>query len=120
MSCVDANVRDWALELEDREMKRLGRKRPAARVSLAKRLGVAPGLLESLRRGRGKGLRGIIERLIAGEYIQQMEAEIGRITRTLDLARQRFDRFEGEYPAEVRAAETALQDARDKLAKIKG
>lgn len=117
MTCVDAEMRRWARELEDGEMRRTGKQRPFARQALADRIGVASGTLENIQRGRSKGLRRWIEDKIAAAVAHEVELEISRLERTLEEARRRLGR---SAATEIGEAEAAIENARDKLAKIKG
>lgn len=105
MSSIDIAARQWAIELEDRERMRSGVPLPVARRTVARRLNIAPGTLDGLRRGRGKGMRAwLVERLQAA-IIAELQHEIGRLEHALQMARQcGMDTRESE----VCAAETQL------------
>lgn len=115
MTCVDVTVREWTRQLEDTEVRRSGRSRAEARERIAARTGLALGTLENIRRGRGKGLRRWIEDKIAWAVIKDAEAEIGRLNRVLEMARQRV---EGGSSDEIREAEASIQAARKAIGKI--
>lgn len=57
MASVDYLTREWVGRLERQEAARLGTDLADARRRVARRLGIAPGTLENLRRGRTKGVR---------------------------------------------------------------
>ena len=56
---------------------------------VAREVGVAPGTLENLRKGRSKGLRGWIERKIDAALGRALEREAARINHELAMAKAR-------------------------------
>lgn len=88
MSVIDATAREWAMELEKREMARSGVRLPQARAAVARRLNVSPGTMEGIRRGRGKGMRAWLVDRIQAAFIREIESEISRLTHVLEIARQ--------------------------------
>jgi hypothetical protein len=87
MSCVESAARDWAKALEDREQKRSGVALPEARRAVARRIGVAPGSLENIRRHRTKGVRAWVYESIRAEFMRESEKEIKRLEHELAMAR---------------------------------
>jgi len=108
---LDHSVPAWSHLLEERE-KRRGMKLPDARRSVANKIGVSPGTLENLSRGRFKSLRLNIVEAIRNAVIRELESEIAALSHELDLARQ-----SGAHPAspEIIEAATAVQTARELL-----
>ena len=106
------SVAQWVEALERDCMQRDGVKLPEARVTIARRLGVAPGTLENLRRNRTKGPRvGIVEKLRAA-MIALLQSEMRRLDAQLEMVR----RCGGEHREhDIRAAAAALADARKVL-----
>ena len=88
MSAIDSAARDWTAALEDRERSRSGASLPIARRAVARRLGVAPGSLENLRRGRTKGVRAWLFERLRAAFIREAQQEINRLQHELDIARQ--------------------------------
>lgn len=105
-----------AARLERREMSR-GFSRNDARSRLARKLGVSPGTLENLGRGRLKRtidgftyrLRALLER--------ELEAEIERLAHELEMVRASRD---GADPVAVCEIETHLAKAKALLREGRG
>lgn len=74
--------------LEDRETARLG-KLAVARATLARRIGCAPGTLESLRKGRLKRIEGWLHDKLMNLLVSEIEAEIRRLNAELENYRAR-------------------------------
>lgn len=80
---------EWSRKLEDREAARSGRSVSEARLTVARRLGAAPGTLQSLRKGRLKqiaahvyeGLRALVIRELEHERVA-LEHELQVLTQT--------------------------------------
>lgn len=85
---IELSARDWAAALEDREQTRSGVSLPNALATVARRIGVAPGSLENLRRGRSKGVRAFLYEKIRAAFIRECEQEMRRLAHELELARQ--------------------------------
>jgi hypothetical protein len=81
-----ADTREIARVLETREAVRSGRL-AFARQILARRVGCAPGTLESLRKGRLKRIEGWLHRKLEALLVRELEAEINRLTHELAKAR---------------------------------
>lgn len=114
MSAV-ANVEDarqFARRLEDREAARSGATLHFVRPVVARRIGVSPGTLENLRRGRLKDVRkSIFDSLKAG-VIREIEAEMRRCEHELQILRQTGADPRSDEIAEV---EAGLAKAREAL-----
>lgn len=113
MSAMDSAARNWASALEDRERVRSGAALPIARRAVARRLGVAPGSLENLRRGRTKGVRAWLFERIRSAFIQEAQQELQRLSHELDVAIQsgmdpRDDQM-GEVVAHIEALKGLLK-----------
>lgn len=109
----DDDVRRWARRLEEREATRSSTPLPIARTAVARRVGVAAGTLESIRRGRLKGVRTWIADRIKMAFVRELEAEIAALSHELDLLRQggvdpRSDQI-GEVEAHLAAARRLLR-----------
>lgn len=84
---ADLQAQEWARSLEDRERARSSLPLQGARKIVARHLGVSPGTLENLRRGRIKDVRaGLLERLRTA-VVRELETEIGRLNHELEMAR---------------------------------
>lgn len=102
----------WAERLERRERERSGLPLHQARPVVARKLGIAPGTLENLRRGRIKDPRqSLFDRLRTG-VIRELEAEMRRLETEIHVLRQI-----GSDPRddEITAAETDLASIRAAL-----
>jgi hypothetical protein len=85
---IDDKAQQWLRSLEDRESARSNMPLQDARKVVARRLSVAPGTLENLRRGRIKGIRaGLFERLRMA-VVRELETEIGLLNHELEMARR--------------------------------
>lgn len=80
------DTREIARVLEDREAARVG-KLPIARQSLARRIGCAPGTLETLRKGRLKRIERWLHEKLEALLIKEIEAEIRRLSHELETYR---------------------------------
>jgi transposase-like protein len=87
MSSIDVAAREWVVRLEDAERKRSGSALPIARAAVARHLGVAPGTLENIRRGRTKGVRGWIADRLCAAVTEHIQFEIARLEHDLEVAR---------------------------------
>ena len=81
------DTREIARVLEARETERSG-KLPFARQNLARRIGCAPGTLESLRKGRLKRVERWFHEKLESLLIGEIEAEIRRLTFELETYRR--------------------------------
>lgn len=112
-SAVWGEVRGYARRLEDNYRQR-GLTREQARNDVARDLGVTPGTLENISRGRLKDplrLRGLAA-ILHGAVTRELEREVARLSHELEIHRQT-----GVDPRadEVVAAEAALVEAREAL-----
>jgi transposase-like protein len=78
----------FARVVEDSEAVRLGIQVRAARKSVARRLGVAPGTLKNLRSLRAKVVPNWLMVRIRAEFINVLQAEIRRLEHQITIARQ--------------------------------
>lgn len=81
-------VASWSTELDQREQLRNGGNIASARKRVARRIGVAPGTLENIRRGRTKGVRNWIVSKIYDALMSEKQNEIRRLTHELEILRQ--------------------------------
>ena len=88
MTCVDTFARDWTSRLQRREIARSEVTKPVARRMVAREIGVSPGTLENIERGRTKGVRGWIVERIKAAVIRELEAEIRGAQHELEVVRQ--------------------------------
>ena len=114
---ADAMTRNWVEKLEKTEAARTGVPVTVARRAVARRLGVSPGTVENIRRGRTKGVRAWIADRVANAVIREIEAEIRGLSHELQIARQCGGRTgEGEIN-EIQADIAALAAALKGLAR---
>lgn len=112
---VVANVADaqrFTERLETIEAQRSGAPLTVVRPTVARRLGVAPGTLENIRRGRIKDVRkGVFDSLKDG-LIRELQAEMRRYEFELQILRQT-----GTDPRspEISEVEAGLAQARKAL-----
>lgn len=105
---IGTNARSWAERLEAMETRRCG-SADIARERLARRLGVAPGTLSSLRKtGRAKRIAADFYARLQAHFIRGLQDEIAQATHEIALARQA-----GLDPRETEMArlEAAVADA---------
>lgn len=69
-------ARDWGKALEDRERSRTGRSSVEARRRVAAQVGVAPGTLENLRKGRLKNIAAHVYDRLRCLVIAELQAEV--------------------------------------------
>ncbi len=110
MSTLELSARDWASALEEREQTRSGVSLPNARATVARRIGVAPGSLENLRRGRSKGVRAFLYEKIRAAFIRECEQEMARLAHELEMARQAGLRSDSVEIGEIKAHFAALRE----------
>ncbi len=109
-------VADWSAELERREQHRSGVRLMEARKRVAHRLGVAPGTLENIRRGRTKGVRAWIAERILNALMRELETEMRRLSHELSrLKKCDLDAREDE----VSQVEALLEATREILERRK-
>lgn len=110
MSALEFTAREWATALETTERKRSGASIPNARRSVARRIGVAPGSLENLSRGRTKGVRAFLYERIRAAFIRECEQELKRLAHELEMARQAGLRVDGDEVGEIEAHFAAIKE----------
>lgn len=111
----DEQAGRWLSLLESRE-RSAGKSAPGARATVARRLGVLPGTLENISRGRTKGVRAWIFETLRAAVIRDLEGEIQKLEHELEVARLCASRLDED---EVFAAQAAIRNAR-RLLKITG
>lgn len=102
------DTREIARVLEDREAARVG-KLPVARQSLARRIGCAPGTLETLRKGRLKRVERWLHEKLEALLVGEIESEIRRLT--LELEAYRRTRGDAASAPEMARLVAAIADA---------
>lgn len=78
-------ARDWTRRLEDREAARSGLSVKEARPIVARRLGVAPGTLESVRKGRLKTIAAHIYDRLRLNVVAELQAEMRALEHELHV-----------------------------------
>lgn len=86
---LDQDAKRWATVVEDGEAKRLGKNVEDVRPIVARRLGVVPGTMENLRKGRVKGVRTWVYGRLRALFIEELQYEIQRLQHELFLVHQR-------------------------------
>jgi hypothetical protein len=107
-----ATAERWTKALEFTEAKRLGVDMTEARASIARKLNVAPGTLEGIRRRRTKVVPSWLMSRICGAFVASLQMEIQRLEHEINIARQT-----GVDPRDdvLRAAETQVAKAKEIL-----
>lgn len=114
------SARDLALGLLTRERARHGGARGAVQARVGRRIGVLPGTLETLSRGRLKRLEAwVLARLVAGT-IEDLKREIRRHDRDLEAARRCAVDLDPSEVVEVEAHLAQMRDTLDALAPGQG
>lgn len=80
-------ARGWERVLVGKESARSGRSSNAARQRVASKVGVAPGTLENLRRGRLKDITAHLYAKLHASVIAELEAELRHVEQELEIAR---------------------------------
>lgn len=88
LTYVETFARDWARQIEDREAGSSGVPVSTARKSIARRIGIAPGTLENLRKGRVKRVTASVYERLHTAVIRELQREIERCTHEIQIARQ--------------------------------
>ena len=78
----------WASTIEDAAAVRLGVKVEEARPDVARKLGVAPGTLENLRRLRTKVIPNWMMMRLRSEFVAVLQSQIMRLEHEIHIARQ--------------------------------
>ncbi|MHB2169939.1 hypothetical protein [Alsobacter sp. R-9] len=84
---AEATVKGWAGRLIAREAHRSHSDKSIALRTVARRIGLAPGSLENVVRGRAKRLTIGITEAIRGAVVRELEHEIASLNHELQLAR---------------------------------
>lgn len=114
MSPVDYTevARGWAARLENRERARTGWPLKTVRSIVAKRVGVSPGTLENLRRGRIKDPRQSLCDKLRAALVRELQAEMRAHEHEIHVLQQTaFD----PRSDEIAAAEKGLSEIRAAL-----
>lgn len=109
LSSSDDFIREWIVEAEDNEVRRSGNERPTARNTIASRIGISAGTIDSIRRRRIKDLRGSIRDRIVDFMVGDLEKEMARLQHNLEMARLCSDRPDADAVIE---AQTLLARAK--------
>ena len=95
--------------IEDDAARRYGLPVKLARPIVAREIGVAPGTLENVRKGRTKGLRGWIERKIDAALTRALERQIAGLNHELEMAKARGVAADCRAIAPIVAARDGLE-----------
>jgi len=114
---LDDDARKWAERLEERESASSGLSLALARQRVGRRIGVAVGTLENLRRGRLKGLKAQILERIRVAFITDLEIQMKALAYDLENAKKCTVEHDG---AAVRAAEALLDHAKEAIKALRG
>ena len=82
-----AEAKTMANVLIAREFRRT-HDRPQARLNVARALGVAPGTIENIQRGRLKRISGWLRDALRARVVRELEAEVVRLQHEIDVYRQ--------------------------------
>lgn len=108
MPSAEVQARQWVEMLETTDARKTGGSSGEARQRVARRLGVSPGTLENVKRGRLKGLRVWVVDRIREAVVREIEAEIARLVHELEIVRQAgCDPRDPDFLAAAAALETA-------------
>lgn len=109
MSAVDYDQYQRAIDFMEREVShRRAIPLKQARPIIAREIGVAPGTIENIIRGRLKGLKGEVERAIDAALVRLLERQRRGIAHELELAAARLERGDSGVVARAEAARDAL------------
>lgn len=118
---TDEDAREWVVRSLRREVETIGRQAledtsvkrgELARRRLARAIGVLPGTIENMMRGRLKTMPGKIRDRIHEHQIQWLRAERARLAHELSLAAQGLSAC---TPADLDQAQIALETAQNHL-----
>lgn len=120
MLCVsfsDEEAREQLMREEDERRARSRLPRPEVRAALARDIGIKPGTIENIRRGRFSDLRTSVRDRIYGWMMRGLQQDIQRLEHELFMALQ-----SGESPSSdaVVSAKAALAKAHEVLTKKEG
>ena len=105
----DGEVRRWVRDSEARESARTGVPLPMAREAVARKSGIPSGTLETIRRGRSKGVRAWVVEKLKAFVLRELADEIGRLTHELAMVRARSGGVESNAEGAARAAVEAAR-----------
>jgi hypothetical protein len=101
----------WARIMEDREAARSGQPIKLARKTVSRRVGVSPGTLENLRKGRLKAIAAHWYDNLRAGVIAELETELRHVEHEIQIARQSgLDPASGEAHA-LLASEARIREA---------
>lgn len=100
---------EWVVEQVECQRRTSCETRPQARAAAAQAIGIAPGTVENIDRGRLKGLRSWVRDRIQDHKIKSLEAEFVRIERELAITRRCGSRASAEQIRKACAARDAIQ-----------
>lgn len=106
----DEKARDWVVQLQDREQKRSGRKKPEVRRAVAEDIGVVPGTLENIERRRRKGISTTVFERIRSAFLREAANELQWWERERQIALQIGLDARCDEVREVEANIKALQE----------
>jgi len=107
--CFNAAAREWVISIEDHHAKAIGQTLPVARKHLARKVGIAPGTLENIRRGRLKEIRRQVADRLQSFMIRHLETEINKLANELEILIQSR---KNNCATEIVAAQAAIAEAR--------
>lgn len=113
---LSMSVAAFVERLERMERER-GVDRPTARQIIARKIGVAPGTIENIARGRKKSVTGWVEAKIKEVVAYAIQQEMRALEAELALVRASGIELHDD---EVAAVDAALAQARAIVAKTKG
>ena len=99
----------WANRLIEAEADKSQTTLPVARATVARRLHVVPGTLESLHRGRLKRISDHLATSLRGAICNELTAEIARLESELAIARAGHSYADDD---QIQAAAAALEQAK--------
>jgi len=105
----EAAARKWVVTIEDHHVRALKQPLPIARKHVARKVGIPPGTLENIRRGRLKGIRQHVADRLQAFMIRHTEAEINKLANELELLIQSR---KNNCATEIVAAQAAIAEAR--------
>ncbi|MCI0599378.1 MAG: hypothetical protein L0Y60_07620 [Beijerinckiaceae bacterium] len=105
----EAAARGWVIEIEAHHVRTAGHPLPVARKNLARKLGVAPGTLENIRRGRIKNIRLLTASRLRSFMIRHLQSEIQKHSHDLEMVLRSSEDARAD---EILEAQAALARAR--------
>lgn len=102
-----SEARSLTMLLVDQQARRTGN-RITAREQVARSIGVSPGTVENLQRGRLKTIAGWLRDALRARVIRELEAEIARLQHEIAVLRQSGVDPRSDEMAAVRADLSAV------------